>query len=284
MNYVARAEGELPASFYSPTDGAPFDRVKVNFPEEIKAAEPLLKRTHDLRLLTIIAKFHALNRDLPQAVQSVEFIAELIGRYWDEVHPQAEEGDFSYRMACLQALDDRPHTVMPLSYAPFLVSKRSGPISLRVVQLATGEVAPREGETPLESRDLERAFEEIDLQALIDARDCFARLFAAVEKIREVWVERAGYDQAVAFKNLGPFASKARETLRPTSPAAILRPRSTRKRRAPPPRRPLPSPATAAHRRHRFRGRSPASPTRATRSPRRPIISPAANRPAPPCC
>ena len=205
MNYIARAEGLLPASFYlSYRTAPPFNQTKVNFPEEIKAAEPLLKRAHDLRLLAILTKFHALNRDLPHAVQSLETIAELIGRYWDEVHPRPEDGDvfLAHGPRC-KALDDRPHTVdAARATRHFLSARRSGPISMRSLQLSSGEVKPREGEKTLEAGEIEQTIAEADLAELIKARDIFARLFAAVRQIRDTWIERAGYDQAVRYDNL----------------------------------------------------------------------------------
>lgn len=213
MNYLARAEGLLPASFYSKVDGSPFDRSRVDFPGEVKLAAPLLKRTHDLRLLTILAKFHALDRDLPKAVDAIEVIANVLELFWDNVHPGPDDGDYSYRMACLQALDDNPHIVLPLSYAAFITHKRVGPINFRALQLASGAISPREGEKPLETSDFDRAVDDLDLPELVAARDLFGRLLAAVQKIRATWLDRAGYDQAVSFRNLTPFATKAHEAL-----------------------------------------------------------------------
>src|SRR3954471_854303 len=67
MNYVARAEGILPATFFSrDAEGrqTPFDRTTIDFDAEFRALGKLLDATRDLRLLTLVAKFSILNRDL----------------------------------------------------------------------------------------------------------------------------------------------------------------------------------------------------------------------------
>src|SRR5687767_5359593 len=51
MNFVARAEGVLPATFFSGPEGKPFDRTSIDFNAEFDAIAPLLQRTRDLRLL-----------------------------------------------------------------------------------------------------------------------------------------------------------------------------------------------------------------------------------------
>ena len=64
MNFVARAEGVLPTTFFSGPDGKPFDRSSIDFNAEFDAIAPLLQRTRDLRLLVILAKLLLLNRDI----------------------------------------------------------------------------------------------------------------------------------------------------------------------------------------------------------------------------
>ena len=64
MNFMAYAEGLLPASFFSSDDGKPFDRSTVDFKAATVAAAPFLSQTKDVRLLALLAKFCVLNRDL----------------------------------------------------------------------------------------------------------------------------------------------------------------------------------------------------------------------------
>ena len=91
LNFMARAEGLLPASFFSGPEGRAFDRSAIDLAAELKAAQPFLTRTRDLRLLVLLAKFAALNRDLPSFVTCVGAIAQLLDSRWDEVHPRGCE-------------------------------------------------------------------------------------------------------------------------------------------------------------------------------------------------
>ena len=117
MNFVARAEGVLPTTFFSGPDGKPFDRSSIDFNAEFDAIAPLLQRTRDLRLLVILAKLLLLNRDIAGFVRCIELIAALVKERWDEVHPQGMDGDFGIRMAALEFA--RRHAAGHLSTAVF---------------------------------------------------------------------------------------------------------------------------------------------------------------------
>ena len=213
MNFTVKAEGLLPSSFYSKIDGVPYDRRSVDLAGECKVGETLSSRTHDIRLLTILTKLHALNRDAPQVARLVEQIAALLETYWEDVHPRAEQGDYSYRMACLQALDDNAHIGLPLQYSPILKHPRVGDITLRAIFVATGQVEPRDAERQIDPADIDRAMNELDLEDLRVARDLFERLGNAAARIRSTWLERAGYDQAVRFDLIAPLCTRARDVI-----------------------------------------------------------------------
>ena len=213
MNFIVKAEGLLPASFFSKIDGAPFDRNSVDLSGEAKAGEALSARTHDIRLLALVTKLHALNRDPYNVARLLQRIATHLASYWEHIHPCAEQGDFAYRMACLQALDDNTHVVLPLQHAAILKHPRIGDISLRSILIATGQLEPRENETRSAASDLERAIAEIDLRDVRAARDVFALISDCVASIRATWLDRAGYDQAVRFDLVAPFATKARDAI-----------------------------------------------------------------------
>lgn len=62
-NFVARAEGLFPASFFTRDDEGrlqPFDRTKIDFAAEFRVLDTLLETTRDLRLLTIYARLLSL--------------------------------------------------------------------------------------------------------------------------------------------------------------------------------------------------------------------------------
>ncbi|APF38529.1 hypothetical protein BOQ54_15375 [Chelatococcus daeguensis] len=209
MNFVARLEGLLPASFLShDAEGrlVPFDRGSIDIPAEISALASLLAGTRDLRLLVLLAKLLILNRDLDQFAACLAGIASLLTERWGEVHPAGEDGDFTLRCAALQTLDDMPTVVMPLQHVPIAHSRRFGAISYRGHLVASGVAEPRDGEDAPGVAAIEAAFTETPLTDLVSTRDALAVLRSALAGIRLVTLENVGAAEAVSFERLSPLA------------------------------------------------------------------------------
>jgi type VI secretion system protein ImpA len=203
MQFMARAEGLLPSSFFA------FDRSSIDFPAEFVAIKKLLGDTLDLRPLSVLAKLLVLNRDLAGFASCVAGIGSLLSERWDEVHPRGEDGDFGMRMAVLQSLDDLPPVVLPLQHVPLAESRRFGPITYRGYLLATGEAKPRENEQVLDRSTIEGAFMETDLPRLVETANHLRSLQTALGGIRATCVAKVGHEKAVSFDNLGPVAGNA---------------------------------------------------------------------------
>src|SRR5271170_5501495 len=112
MNFMAAIEGQMPAAFFS------FDRKSIDFDAANADGEKLLARSHDIRLLVLLAKLSILNRDLDRFAAWFVALARLRVDHWDSVHPRGEDHDFSARIAQIFTLDDGPVIVLPLQYAP----------------------------------------------------------------------------------------------------------------------------------------------------------------------
>ncbi|WP_294541195.1 type VI secretion system ImpA family N-terminal domain-containing protein [uncultured Rhodoblastus sp.] len=200
MNFLARAEGILPGTFFKrDADGErerPFERGALNFQAEIAAARQLLQRTRDIRVLVVLAKLAALDRNLPDLVDSVDTLARLLDARWEEINPRAEDGDFSFRLASLQALDDMTHICLPLQFTPLIRHPRSGALTFRHKLLSEG-LEPRDGEEVPDATTIDRAFMDIALEDLIAQRDRLARLVQAAETIKTVTIDRLGHQQSI---------------------------------------------------------------------------------------
>jgi type VI secretion system protein ImpA len=202
MNFVARTEGVLPTTFFSGVDGKPFDRSSIDFDAEFTAIGPLLERTRDIRLFVILAKLLVLSRDLAGFVGCVGLVDGLLKQHWDNVHPQAFEGDLGIRTAAIETLDDMPPVVFPLQYLPLINHRRLGPLSYRSWMIATGESKPREGEEILDPVAIQSALTEVELSVLIERRAQFHALLSALTGIRETCVERLGAERAAKLERL----------------------------------------------------------------------------------
>ncbi len=220
MNFMASGEGVLPASFYvtdprDPDRGAqPFDRTQIDFKTQYAGIAALSRRTRDLRLIALLAKFRILDRDLAGFVAAVEILSALLEQFWEGVHPQGEDGDFFLRMGAVQSLDDMTPVILPLTYAPLFQHKRLGPISYRAYLVASGETAPRSGEDKPDFTSIRSAFEkDIELAEVIVRRDQLSALAAALARIKTAFVENVGAAEAVAFPRLTELVEKMRALL-----------------------------------------------------------------------
>ncbi|UZE49064.1 type VI secretion system ImpA family N-terminal domain-containing protein [Rhodopseudomonas sp. P2A-2r] len=183
LNYVAHTEGILPTSFFSLDDKKPFDRTTIDLPGRLAALAPLFDRTRDLRLMALNARLSILNRDLAGFSDTVASIASWLDRYWDDIHPRPQDGDILMRETALSELDG-PMAIFPLQYAPLFDTRRSGPISYRSWMIATGEVAPRPGETKLSPAAIVEAHSDTDADALATARRTLTSLRGSLAQIR----------------------------------------------------------------------------------------------------
>jgi len=208
MNFIARTEGVLPVTFFSGPEGRPFDRTSIDFDAEFATIGPLLEQTRDLRLLALLGKLLILNRDLVGFAGCIGLIDTLLKERWDDVHPQAMDGDFGVRMAAIESLDDMPPVVFPLQYLPLINHRRLGPLSYRVWMIATGEAKPREGEAVLDPAAIETAMMETELPALVETRDRFQALQASLHNVRDICVDRVGGERAAKLEKLPALVGK----------------------------------------------------------------------------
>ena len=81
QNFVTIAEGLLPSEYFR--DGAPFDASAINVDGQIARMAPFLGRTRDIRLLSLLARFLVLDRDLAgfvAVIEAIEASRSLLGQ------------------------------------------------------------------------------------------------------------------------------------------------------------------------------------------------------------
>jgi type VI secretion system protein ImpA len=214
MHFMAHGEGLLPTSFFKAQEGSeeeitrPFDPSTVDFKTAFAAAAPYLRQTHDVRLLTLLAKFCVLSRDLAGFAAYLEALAKLTAEQWEGVHPRGEGGDFALRLAALQSLDDTVTVVLPLQHMPLVKPARGAPIAMRAQLIATGELAARANEEQPDAATIERSLKECEIDHLVDGRAAIRRAAEALTAIRAATIEHAGHAEAAKFERLEPLVGK----------------------------------------------------------------------------
>jgi type VI secretion system protein ImpA len=202
MNFMATIEGQLPAAYFS------FDRKSIDFAAALAGGGKLLARSHDARLLVLLAKLTILNRDLDGFAHWLAVLARLLADYWDDAHPRSEDGDFIARISQLATLDDGPVAVLPLQYAPLAETQRDGVLTFRAQMAALGEVKPREGETLPTAGTIDKILLNADMARLAQTLRSLLLLKTSIAQIRMTLIERVGFEQAPNFEALSPLVDR----------------------------------------------------------------------------
>jgi type VI secretion system protein ImpA len=184
LNFVTIAEGILPTEFF--TEGAPFDAATIDVDGQIARMAPFLGRTRDIRLLSLLARFLVLDRDLAGFVAVIEAIGRLLEFHWDKVHPSAERETLPMRAAAIATLNE-PTVCFPLQYMRLCEDRRFGVISLRTQMYAKGEAKPREGDTAPAYPSIIQALRECAPDHFDATRNLIARLAASLARIHSLF-------------------------------------------------------------------------------------------------
>jgi len=147
LEYYFAAEAALPERYLLPRV---FDPTSIDIRRENGLIEGLLKRSRDLRLLTLLARFEILAGRTKGFADALEGIVALLDLWPEAAHP-ALPGRASARRAALDTLASTPWVVMPIQYLPL---NGMAEVTLRRHQVATGAATAREGEEGLSAAQI----------------------------------------------------------------------------------------------------------------------------------
>lgn len=156
IDYYFEAESIMPERYFTPgikADGADFmpgtlfDKKSINLKSDTATITDLLKRSRDLRLLSLLARLSILAGDLKAFADAVDGIALVMETFPNDVHPK-DSGD---RRGALDDLGASIVVAIPLQYVELA---GTGEVSLRRFHVASGKSGPREGEVGLDANKL----------------------------------------------------------------------------------------------------------------------------------
>jgi type VI secretion system protein ImpA len=187
----------------SGTEVIPAEEPK--WPEVGEAADGLLERTRDLRVLAYLTHA-ALNVDgFAGLAAGLQVMHGWVQTFWDTVYPQLDkedDNDPTLRINSLAALDSREGILRTLTRVPLVASRAAGRYSLRDIRLAKGEVAPAAGEKKPDSALIDAAFADCDVAQLGATADAVREASKTLEAIVAVVRERVGAARAPTLANL----------------------------------------------------------------------------------
>jgi type VI secretion system protein ImpA len=161
----------------------------VPFPSEtdwreikVKSLEAIQK-SKDLRLLGHFAAAALRIDGWAGVFGSVGVAAKWLKTYWADVYPHVDE-DAILRKNALNCLADRMAILDGLRRTPIVKNPQLGPISLRDVDLATGEIAPTEKDTaPANAAQVAAVFAAAKLE---DLRELKARVETGTADLKAI--------------------------------------------------------------------------------------------------
>lgn len=183
LDYYFEALARLPERFYNEKTGAMFDRKSVDLKGETAAIGALLKRSRDLRLLSLEAQFQILGGQLFGFIDCVRAMAGLLERYPDDVHPHSTE-DATDRRNAIELLDNRATVVLPLEQATLITDRRMDQINWYMYATASGRKPARAGEPAGDASGIESAFKNVDNAKAVE--ELHARLTACAAALSTI--------------------------------------------------------------------------------------------------
>ena len=194
VDYYFGVEDRLPTSYFNIAKGTLFDSKSVDYKAESAQIEALLKRTRDLRLLGIEAKFQILSGRFKGFADAVMAMAGLVEAYPDDVHPIGVND----RKNALEELDALVTIIMPLDYAGLITDKRLGEVTYRPYGTGTGKIEPRSEEArgdsnaisgALGSSENAKAVDQLYAQ-LVDLRGALKTMVTASQARTDAFMPR----------------------------------------------------------------------------------------------
>jgi type VI secretion system protein ImpA len=187
VGYYFEAEANLPERYFvpgirSPNDqfapGSVFDPKTVNHAAEKATILGLLKKTRDIRLLTLLGRQQVLAGRLEGFVEALDSIAVLLETFPADVHPQ----NGGERRSALEELAATTTVVTPLQYINLA---GSGDVSLRKYMAANGQSEKRAGEADLTTGSLVGELGQPSYKAAVDTSfRLVGQALAAIQRIK----------------------------------------------------------------------------------------------------
>ncbi|TFW31972.1 type VI secretion system protein TssA [Massilia horti] len=181
-----------------------------------RLAIDLLARTRDLRIAVPLSRALLALEGPAGLADGLKLVERLLDERWDSVHPQLDPDDDldpTLRVNSIATLADAATTIRELKDAPLLVLPALGPLTVRTIEIAYGEVAPLEAHDKLALSTIEAALADVAPDQLQGAARALARAHDSLAAIERVLVQRVGASHAISLDALGRVLRRARDFL-----------------------------------------------------------------------
>ena len=181
-----------------------------------RLALELLERSRDLRLAAHLVRSSLAMSGIGGLADAIVLIEQLLEQRWDSVHPQLDpDDDFdpTLRINSLAMLGDTVTLVRELKLATLVSMPGLGPLTLRMLEVANGEVTPGADHENIALGSIESAIADVDPDRMAAAVDDLGRALAGVENIERILMNEVGSAQALNLDALARPLRRAHEFL-----------------------------------------------------------------------
>ena len=181
-----------------------------------KMAAELLARSRDLRLAVYLLRAELALTGIGGMAEGLHLIERLLGERWDSVHPELDaddDNDPMLRINSLAVLTDSGTVLKDLKDATLVVLPGLGPLTLRMLEIASGELAPPKGTEKIAVESIDKALADVPDEALDGAVERLTRALDSVISIEALLVRQVGTSQALNLDGLSKPLKRGRDFL-----------------------------------------------------------------------
>jgi len=178
------------------------------------AATEALSRSKDFRVLAHLAAAVVRTEGLTSFLEVLPVAAYWLENFWDSVYPLIDE-DAILRRNALNCFSDRVAVVDGLRRATLAVQPHLGSVSVRDLDIASGQTTPSETDTRrLDEAQIKAIFAATAVEQLVALLASVESGVAAVKRIEAAMVAHGGIESAPELGALNTCLLKAQRVLR----------------------------------------------------------------------
>ena len=172
-----------------------------------------LSKSKDLRLLAHLATAALRIDGITDFASALNVASEWLEAHWSHVYPLVD-GDALERRNALNCFADPIAVIEAIRRVPLVRSRQHGTITLRDIDLATGQMQPVDGESRAEEAQIDAAFAEMPLEELTTLQAGVTGALTALTRIEATMATQGGPEAKPYFERLSAQLAKADRVLR----------------------------------------------------------------------
>lgn len=176
-----------------------------NWREVREKAQELLTRSKDVRIAVYLTRAAVRTDGLSGLADGLQLLAGFIEQYWDTVHPLLDpddDNDPTSRVKPVEDLGDTQATLKGIREAELVRSRAMGKFAYRDVQIASGEMPPPAGTSPVEQSSIDGAFADCDATELRETGLTLRRALTQAKAIGSGFADKVGSGSGPQLESL----------------------------------------------------------------------------------